>query len=103
MKLTQLVAQYTAIFQTLQASHLENDPLGFEADHILQSIAKLPPQDSNDVAALAALAKHIIQVEDDPKGAMPLLRSIVHWAERGGEAIPSNVVPFLKLTSSSHH
>lgn len=102
MKLTQLVAQYQAIFDSLQKSHLENDPMGFEADGILKSIAKCKPQDSGDVAALAALAKHIIQVEEDPKGAMPFLHSIVNWAEAGGVAIPSNVVPFLKQTGSHH-
>jgi hypothetical protein len=102
MKLTHLVAQYQAIFDSLQKSHLENDPMGFEADGLLKSIAKLKPQDSNDVAALAALAKHIIQIEEDPKGAMPFLQNIVGWAETGGVAIPSNVVPFLKL-SGSHH
>ncbi|TAH33781.1 MAG: hypothetical protein EYC62_06160 [Alphaproteobacteria bacterium] len=101
MKLTKLIAEYQALYQSLCNSPIENDPLGFEADQVLKSICKLQPQDSTDVAALAALAKHIIQVEEDPSGAVPLLHNIVHWAERSGTAIPTNIVPFLR--STDHH
>jgi len=96
MKLTHLIAQYQALYQSLADSYVENDPLGYEADRVLKSIAKCAPQDSSDVAALAALAKHIIQVEQDPMGAVPFLHNIVHWAEQSGNSVPNNVLPFLK-------
>lgn len=96
MKLAQLVAQYHDLYNSLSKSALENDPLGFEADAVLKKISKCAPEDSNDVAALAMLAKHIIQEEGDPVGAVPLLHNIVHWAECGGHPIPTNVLPFLK-------
>ncbi len=101
MKLTHLIAEYQALYSSLENSPLENDPLGFEADTVFKSICKIAPQDSGDVAALAALAKHIIQVECDPVGAVPLLHNIVNWAEQGGHAIPNNVLPFLRGTD--HH
>lgn len=96
MKVAQLVAQYHSLYQSLSNSVLENDPLGFEADAVLKKISKLSPEDSADVAALATLARHIIQEEGDPVGAVPLLHNIVHWAECGGHPIPTNILPFLK-------
>ncbi|MGD9650682.1 MAG: hypothetical protein AB7G80_04365 [Dongiaceae bacterium] len=81
MKLSQLIAQYHTINAALNECDVENDPLGHEADVVLQRIATTVPQDADDVAALARLARHIIQEEQDPQGALPLLRNIAAWAQ----------------------
>ncbi len=94
MRIAQLVAQYHAICRSLSYSAIENDPLGCEADSVLRKIAKLPPEDHDDVAALASLARHIIQVEQDPEGAVPLLHNIMHWASKEEDPSYTNVVTF---------
>lgn len=96
MKLSHLIAQYQAIAEVVLESDIENDPLGVEADHIFKEICRSKPKDSDDIKALAQLASHIINVEEDPAGAVPILHNIVSWASgENPRVLPSNILPFV--------
>lgn len=80
MKLTQLIERFYDINQRVWESEIENDPMGFEADALLQLIETTQPEDVHEVAALAKLARFIAEVEEDPFGAEPILNNISAWA-----------------------
>ena len=84
MKLSQLISKYHSLNFSMRERDIENDPLGFEADEVFSRIERERPVDMDDVAALARLARHVIQVENDPVGALPLLQSIATWAANDG-------------------
>jgi hypothetical protein len=103
MKLSDLIARYHALAFSLAASNDENESMGREADGILKRICGTCPQDADDVAALARLARHIIQEEHDPVGAVPLLHNIASWATREELGLNStNIVPFVRHTHFGH-
>ena len=82
MKLSQLISQYQALNSYLLETEDENDVMGREADELLARIERVEPKDVHDVTALARLIRHMIEVEDDPFGAQPLLQNITGWAKK---------------------
>ncbi len=86
MKLSQLISKYHSVNFSIREREMDDDPLGLEADELYARIERTKPVDTDDVQALALLARHLIQVEDDPQGAAHLMTNIANWAQMAGVA-----------------
>jgi len=103
MKLTQMISKYHSVTFSMKERDLENDPLGEEADDLYHRIERTKPVDPDDVAALARFARHVIEAEQDPYGAVKMMHNIADWAAfHSGEMEDFEVITQMALDSTRH-